>query len=182
MTRAAHRADAGTRSISTRSDGARSDGTRATGDPAGVGRQAYGGVDAGSTIPLVLLCFLVAAFLVAGTTASSAAFLAQRDLQADCDGAAVAAADGADLAALYAGNAADRDLLPVAVGQAQQAAEEHASAEDPPASVAVSVAADDGTVTVACGRVVRVPFGGLFGLGNGLERTTTSTARSPLVD
>jgi len=131
-------------------------------------------------MPLVLLCFLVATFLVAGTTAASSAFLAQRDLQSDCDGAAVAAADAADLGALYRGGAAERALLPIAQARAQEAVEEHAAAGPSPAAVVATVSADGSTVTVACGRVVRIPFGTLFGLGGGLERTTTSTARSPL--
>ena len=51
--------------------------------------------DAGTVIPLVLLCFLLAGTLVTAGIAASAAFLAQRDLAGICDGAAVAAAAGA---------------------------------------------------------------------------------------
>jgi hypothetical protein len=35
-------------------------------------------------------------------------------------------------------------------------------------------------VTVACERVVKVPFGHLFGLGDGVERSTVSTAQARL--
>ena len=130
-------------------------------------------------MPLVLLCFLIGAFLVAGVTAASSAFLAQRDLQADCDGAAVAAASAVDTDAVYAGALSEADALPLATDLAQTAAEEYASRSDR-VGLAVTVRVDVERVEVACGRVVDVPFGWLFGAGNGLDRSTVSSSRSPL--
>jgi len=137
--------------------------------------------DEGSSLPLVLLCFLVAAILVAGVTAASSAFLAQRDLQADCDGAAVAAASGVDLDTVYESGLATGDTLPLATEQAQRAVEEYAAAgQDGADGFAAHAEVTGERVTVACQRVVTVPFGRLFGVGGGLDRSTVSTARTPL--
>lgn len=125
-------------------------------------------------MPLVLLCFLVGAVLVAGVTASSSAFLAQRDLQADCDGAAVAAASGVDLDVLYADGGPVQDTLPLATGEARDAVADYQGGFD------ADITVEGERVTVACRRVVAVPFGRLFGVGGGLERSTVSTARAPL--
>jgi hypothetical protein len=132
--------------------------------------------DDGSSLPLILLCFLVAMVLVAGVTAASSAFLAQRDLQSDCDGAAVAAASGADLDALYRSSTGLGEALPLATDEAELAvASYQAAAND---GFDADVALDGERVTVSCRRVVAVPFGPLFGVGGGLERSTVSTARS----
>jgi uncharacterized membrane protein len=136
--------------------------------------------DEGSSLPLVLLCFLVAAFLVAGVTAASSAFLAQRDLQADCDGAAVAAASGVDLDTVYESGLATGDTLPLATEQAQRAVEEYAAGHGGADGFAARAEVAGERVTVACQRVVSVPFGRLFGVGGGLDRSTVSTARTPL--
>ena len=139
------------------------------------------GWDCGSSIPFVLLCFLLAAFLVFGVTAASSAFLAQRDLQADCDGAAVAAAAAVDPSVVYDGNLTGSAALPLASEQAQAALNDYQARTflaDPTLSMTADV--DAARVTVTCHRVVRVPFGGLFGAGDGLSRSTVSTARSPL--
>ncbi len=135
--------------------------------------------DRGSSIPFVLLCFLVAALLVAAVTTASSAFLAQRDLQADCDGAAAAGASGLDPAAAYdaAGFSGD-DALPLATEQAQAAVERYRARLGGDLAAVATVDLD--RVTVACARVVRVPFGEIFGVGGGVERSTVSTARSPL--
>jgi hypothetical protein len=134
--------------------------------------------DTGSSLPFVLLCFLVAAVLVAAVTTASSAFLAQRDLQADCDGAAVAAASGVDVDAVYAGDVVVEDALPLASEQALSAVAEYQTVGGVSFDAAVTV--DAGRVTVACQRVVTVPFGRLFDLGEGLERSTVSTARTPV--
>jgi hypothetical protein len=137
--------------------------------------------DAGSTLPLVLLCFLLALLLVAGTVAASSAFLAQRDLQSDCDGAAVAGAGAIDPGAVYGGGPGLPAELPVTEAAAQTAVEGYAARAGLAATTfAVTVSADGGEVGVACGRTVRVPFGAMFGLGDGLDRTAGSRARSPL--
>ncbi len=77
-------------------------------------------------MPLVLLFFVLALLLVAGTVAASAAFLAQRDLQSDCDGAAVVAANALDAAGFYGSDRAG-DALPLAVGGAQAAVDRYAA-------------------------------------------------------
>jgi hypothetical protein len=130
---------------------------------------------------LILLCVLIAALTVAAVTTASAAFLAQRDLQADCDGAALAAASGIDLDATYAGALDEGGALPMDEDEANDAAAQYANRTVPDdATLSVSASVDEDRVTVVCIRVVRVPFGGLFGIGGGLRRSTVSTARSPL--
>ena len=56
--------------------------------------------DGGTVIPLILLSVLLAGLLVTAGTAASAAVLAQRDLAAVCDGAALAGAAAVDRAAV----------------------------------------------------------------------------------
>jgi hypothetical protein len=136
--------------------------------------------DEGSSLPFVLVCFLMAALTVAGVTAASSAFLAQRDLQADCDGAAVAAASGVDLDAVYGTGQISDESLPLAVGQAQDAVAEYQMGFAGDDTLNTSTTVDLERVTVACSRVVNLPFGSLFGVGAGLDRSTVSTARSPL--
>lgn len=139
------------------------------------------GDDTGSSLPLVLLCFLIGAVTVAGVTAASSAFLAQRDLQADCDGAAIAAASGVDPDAIYGAGPLAGESLPLAADQAQHALEEYRSAgfqNDDTLDMSANVDAE--RVTVVCNRVVKIAFGSLFGVGAGLDRSTVSTARLPL--
>jgi hypothetical protein len=139
------------------------------------------GPDTGSSLPLALLGFLVSIFLVAGVTAASAAFLAQRDLQSDCDGAALAGASGIDLDATYRDPLSGAELLPLSDSEAALSAGKYASSATlGDATLVVSASVDADRVTVVCTRVVNIPFGGLFGIGAGLERSTVSTARSPL--
>jgi uncharacterized membrane protein len=132
-------------------------------------------------LPVALLCVLVGALLVAGVSAASGAFLAQRDLQSACDGAAVAAASGFDPNAVYAESVDSAELLPLANAAAADAVAEYQKIGFPDdATLSLSAVVDSDRVTVVCSRVVRVPFGGLFGVGGGLDRSTMSTARSPL--
>jgi hypothetical protein len=133
--------------------------------------------DEGSSVPLVLLFFALALLLVAGTTAASSAFLAQRDLQSDCDGAAVVAASALDAGGFYGSDRAG-DALPLTVGSAQSAVDRYA-AESGLTSTSFAVTVADGHAQVACGRSVRVPFGDAFGYAQGLRRTAVSEARSP---
>lgn len=119
------------------------------------------GGDDGSSVPLILLCFLIAAVLVSGVTAASAAFLRQRDLQTVCDGAALAAANSYDPAGL-----SEVEALPVAKEKAQGAALRYVTRAFPgDASVEVSVDLDAELVVVTCARMVQVPFGAIFGWG-----------------
>ena len=136
--------------------------------------------DRGSITPLVLLCFLIAALMVMGTTAAGSAFLAQRDLQAVCDGAAVRAANAADepLAYTKPGKLA---ALPLSDASVRAAVADYRSAgyaDDP--TLTLWATTDGQQVTVSCRRVVQVPFGAVFGRSAGLPRTAVSTARAPL--
>jgi hypothetical protein len=130
---------------------------------------------------MALLCVLVGALLVAATAAASGAFLAQRELQSTCDGAAAAAASGFDPNAVYAESLDSAELLPLTNEAAAEAVSEYQKNGFPDdATLSLSAVVDSDRVTVVCTRVVRVPFGGLFGVGDGLDRSTMSTARSPL--
>ena len=148
---------------------------------AGVADRRRRGHEAGSSIPLIVLCFLIAALLVAGVTAASSAFLAQRDLQADCDGAAIAAASGLDSEALYAHSFPEDSMLPVA-NQAAGAALERYRRGEPPSEQEerMTVHVDNETVTVACSRRAKIPFGAVFGFGGGVQRSAVGTTKSPL--
>lgn len=159
--------------------GDQADGSMAAGDL--VASFAPPASDQGSSLPLVLLCFLIAAMLVAAVTTTSSAFLAQRDLQSDCDGAALAAASGVDLGRLYQVGATTQDILPLAADQAELAVQDYQDTGFAGADAfAARVEVELERVTVACERVVTVPFGQLFGVGDGLVRSTVSTARTRL--
>jgi uncharacterized membrane protein len=137
--------------------------------------------DRGSVTPLVLLCFLVAALMVMGTTAAGSAFLAQRDLQAVCDGAAVRAASAVDESRAYAGPR-EMSALPLSDASVQAAVADYRSrgyAGDP--TLTMSAATDGQRVTVSCRRIAQVPFGAVFGQPAGLPRTAVATARAPLL-
>jgi hypothetical protein len=137
--------------------------------------------DEGSALPAVLLLLLVGTLTVAGVAAASGAFLAQRDLQSTCDGAAVAAASGIDPNAVYSESLDSAELLPLENEGARAAIAEYQRIGFPDdATLSLWAVVDADQVTVVCSRVVRVPFGGLFGVGSGLDRSTKSTARSPM--
>lgn len=132
--------------------------------------------DGGSTLPLTLLCVLVALLLIAGTATASAAFLAQRDLQAWCDGAALAAAGSPAGPSLYAGGVAPGAGAPLGVDTVSAALDRYlAVAGDDRTAARLSVQAD--RATVVCTRTVDLPFGRLFGISNGLRREVVSSAR-----
>lgn len=162
--------------------------------------------DAGTAIPLILLCFLLAGTLVTASIAASAAFLAQRDLAGICDGAAVAAAAGAvDRTALGLplpdhraddGDANDRGADGRGAGGPGVGGETVALPLDPVAvasivdgyrgqadrdGLALTATTDGRTVTVTCRRTVRIPFGAVLGHPDGLPRTAIARARSPLL-
>ena len=130
----------------------------------------------GSTLPFVLVCWLVAALMAFGAVAASDAFLEQQEVQAVCDGAALAAANQADEAAIYAGGLGAQ--LPLTRDTAQSAVADQlgtgVSALD-----AWSAETDGAEVTVRCTRFVDIAFGWLFLGGERLERTATASARAP---
>ena len=132
----------------------------------------------GSTLPFVLVCWLVAALMAFGAVAASDAFLEQQQVQSICDGAALAAANAADEAVLY-GSGIGSDL-PLTRGTARAAVADQLS--DAAAGLDAWAAETDGVeVTVRCARSVEIAFGWLFLAGEPLERTAVATARAPTV-
>jgi hypothetical protein len=130
----------------------------------------------GSTLPFVLVCWLVAALMAFGAVAASDAFLEQQRVQSACDGAALAAANQADEAALYTlGVGSD---LPLTRASAEAAVADQFS--DAGVRLDSWAAATDGVeVTVRCTRSVEIAFGWLFLGGQPLERTAVASARAP---
>ena len=134
------------------------------------------GSERGSTLPLVLVCWLVAALMAFGAVAASDAFLEQQRVQSVCDGAALAAANQADEAVLYArGVGAELPLTRAAA----QAAVADQLADGGIALDRWSAETDGAEVTVRCTRYVDIAFGWLFLGGEPLERTAVASARAP---
>ena len=130
----------------------------------------------GSTLPFVLVCWLVAALMVFGAIAASDAFLEQQEVQAVCDGAALAAANQADEAAAYAGGIGTG--LPLSRSTAQEAVADQLGSGG--SALDAWTAETDGVeVTVRCTRFVDIAFGWLFLGGQQLERTATASAQAP---
>ncbi len=136
--------------------------------------------DRGSITPLILVFFLIAALMVMGAVAAGSAFLAQRDLQAVCDGAAVRATDAVDPGGAY-GGPGGLTALPLSDATVQAAVTDYQSrGYSADRTLSMAATTDGQQVTVVCHRVVAIPFGALFGQAAGLQRTATSTARAPL--
>jgi Putative Flp pilus-assembly TadE/G-like len=132
--------------------------------------------DEGSTLPFVLVCWLVAALMAFGAIAASDAFLEQQDLQAVCDGAALAAANTADEAVLYTEGVGSE--LPL-TREAAQAAVADQLADGGVRLDAWSAETDGVRVSLRCSRSVDIAFGWLFLGGDQLERTAVAGARAP---
>jgi len=135
----------------------------------------------GSIVPFVLLSFGIALLMVCGGITASAAFLAQRDVQSLCDGAAVAAANAADEGQYF--GSGGQDAVPLSQQSVSAAISDHlAAATDPSSALTSWSAATDGrSVEVVCSRFVALPFAEIFLGGRELERTATASARSPVV-
>ena len=132
----------------------------------------------GSTLPLVLVCWLVAALMAFGSIAASDAFLEQQQVQSICDGAALAAANATDEAVLYATGVGT--TLPLTRASTQAAVADQLA--DGGAQLDAWSAETDGVqVTVRCSRSVGIAFGWLFLGGRPLERTAVASARAPTV-
>lgn len=130
----------------------------------------------GSTIPLILGFYLIAFMMVAAAVIASEVFNRQRDLQSVCDGAAVAAVNAIDLAAVRSGSwGATVPLFAV-----QDAVADYLARD--PGRVGVLATAqlspDGRAVRVACVSRARVAFGGLIGRGDGIEQRAGATAES----
>ena len=140
------------------------------------GRAAGGDRERGSALPFVLVCWLVAAFMALGAVAASDAFLEHRDLQAVCDGAALAAANRTDEARVYAAGVGT--ALPLTTGTATAAVADHLA--DGGTALSAWSAETDGTeVTVRCTRSVDIAFGWLFLGGRPLQVDAVAAARAP---
>jgi hypothetical protein len=114
--------------------------------------------------PLVLGMVVCLLLLGAGVTAATSAFLARQRLQAECDGAAAAAADAAE-AHYYGG------MGTLSKDAALTGAQQYLSTR--PDRVAVSAETSDGSVVLACTATSDIALGALFGFG-----TATQTVRS----
>jgi uncharacterized membrane protein len=132
----------------------------------------------GSTLPFVLVCWLVAALMAFGAIAASDAFLEQRDVQSVCDGAALAAANRTDDGLVYTGGVGEQ--LPLTRATAQAAVADQL-ADGGVRLDAWSVETDGAEVTVRCSRHVEIAFGWLFLGGQPLERSAVASARAPTV-
>jgi uncharacterized membrane protein len=130
----------------------------------------------GSTLPLILVCWTLAALMVFGAIAASDAFLEQQEVQSVCDSAALAAANRTDEAIVYStGVGAELPLTPAAA----QAAVADQLADGGTALDSWSAETDGTEVTVRCTRYVDIAFGWLFLGGEQLERTAIASARAP---
>ena len=136
--------------------------------------------DRGSTIPLILGCFLLAFLIVAGSVAAGDAFLQQRNLQSVCDGAAAAAATSADLAT--ARETGDVGGSALRLANVQEAVDRYLSRDTSRSSVHIEarLSVDAETVSLACVERTEIAFGAVFGKGGGVDHHAVSTARAPL--
>ncbi|MGH3426240.1 MAG: pilus assembly protein TadG-related protein [Mycobacteriales bacterium] len=136
--------------------------------------------DDGSMLPLILGCVLIVVVMIMGFTAATSAFLAQRDLESICDGAAEWAAGAVNTDAVSTAERAP-DVLPISAESAQAAVTEYQNrfyAHE--ASLHMRVTSNGGTLKVACEQTVKIAFGGFFGYRNGSRRTTDSSINSPI--
>ena len=146
--------------------------------PAGLRLPRFGGEgDRGSSLPFVLLCWLIAALMTFGGIAASDAFLKQVDVQAVCDGAALAAANEVAPAAAYSGTG-------IAAGLPLDQQTASAAVADYLVDGGIDLDAWSATttgveVTVTCTRKVQIAFGWLFLAGDHLERTAVASAQAP---
>ena len=116
----------------------------------GVQRDAAA-AERGSTLPFVLVCWTVAALMAFGAIAASDAFLEQQAVQSVCDGAALAAANRTDEAAVYSSGVGTQ--LPLTRATAQAAVADQLA--DGGAQLdAWSAETDGAEVTVRCTRYV----------------------------
>jgi hypothetical protein len=140
------------------------------------GRQGHVDPEAGSTLPFVLVCWLVAALMAFGAIAASDAFLEQQEVQSICDGAALAAADQADEAVVYAHGVGTE--LPLTRATADTAVADQL-ADAGVQLDAWSTETDGREVTVRCTRSVHIAFDWVFLGGRALERTAVASAQAP---
>jgi hypothetical protein len=135
--------------------------------------------DRGSTIPLILGFFLLAALVVSGAVALGDAFVQQRNLQDICDGAAAAAA----------ASAADLDRgVGVGAGTSLQFTDVRAAVDSYLARdatrrtvrVRAVVSPDRQRITLTCRQTTTVALGAVFGRAH-VHHTATSSARAAVL-
>lgn len=132
--------------------------------------------DRGSTIPLMLVFFVVAGMMLTGGVVASSAFLQLRSLQSACDGAAIAATNGFERGGDQLGGS-----LPFDGTSAESAVQAYAATawRGETTSPTLDVAVEGDRVIVVCSRTAHVPFEAVFA-PNGIEQTVRATARAPL--
>lgn len=135
--------------------------------------------DRGSILPLVLVFFLIALMMVAGSVAAAQAFVQQQGLQDVCDGAAAAAAASAADLDRGSGLGSGPRLRFEDVQRAVTAyLDRDPDRTDVRADVALSPDATE--LRLTCAETLSVPFGAMFGRGDGVRHTVRSAARAPL--
>lgn len=137
--------------------------------------------DAGSMLPMIVVCVLLVVMMIMGMTAATAAFIAQQNLQSICDSAATWSAAEADSGKVYTDGVKSERFLPLSEAAVAAAVADHRArfyADDPVLQMAAST--DGKALTVACRTRVKIPFGAFFGKGNGIDRETVSVVRSPV--
>jgi uncharacterized membrane protein len=132
--------------------------------------------DQGSLIPMILMAFVVAGLIIVGSVVAGDAFLTQRDLQSECDGAAIAGAQALDDSDFYRNGVGSDQALPL--GGVQQAVDRYAAEDGSRVRMIATVGDDHVTVAVACTKTAHLTFGAVFGYGNGLRQHATAHARS----
>ncbi|MEJ7770746.1 MAG: pilus assembly protein TadG-related protein [Geodermatophilaceae bacterium] len=140
-------------------------------------RQRFPRFDVGSSLPFVLLCWMIAALMTFGGIAASDAFLKQVDVQTVCDGAALAAANEVAPVSAYSGNGIALGL-PLDQHTATTAIADYLAdgGTDLDAWSATTTGVE---VTVTCTRNVQIAFGWLFLAGDSLKRTAVASAQAP---
>ncbi len=137
--------------------------------------------DGGSILPLITVFVLIVVLMIIGMMASTAAFIAQQSLQSTCDSAAIWAAAEADTEKVYSGKVSKDEYLPLSPEAVAAAVREHQArfyADDP--QLRLSTATEGDVLLVKCHTRAKIPFGGAFGKGEGIDRDTESAVRSPL--
>ena len=130
--------------------------------------------DEGSMLPLVIGLVVVVVSLIAVVTDAGALWLARRSLQATVDGAALAGAQGVDLAAVYAGGATgDLELDPARARSAVRTYLRQTPSDQPVRLTRVAVSTTE--VVVDARTTVRLPFTS-FVTGRGVPVVAEATA------
>lgn len=145
------------------------------------GRFAGQAGESGSTLPLILGFFLLALLITGGAVAAGQAYVHQRELQQDCDGAA--AALGASAVGL------DREATPGAGDYARLTDVDtvlHAYLARDAGRRGVKIVpgpGDDGTLlTLHCTETRGIAFGAMFGMSDGVRHSAFSSVRAHLED